>query len=161
MLNLVGPSGLKTRGAAFNLKAPATVKFGNFTESGWPIADAGVYELWNTDPMGDGSVAPGKDPLEPRLFAGGVQPGHVLTVGIFQKDRRATAKESGQPLCRIALEFDAAANLKAGDALALTITKARHMAEDIGAFSTTVTYDMAAKSHLVDMNIAVGTLSAK
>jgi hypothetical protein len=161
LLNLVGPSGLKTRGAAFNLKAPLSVQFGNFTETTWPIKDLGVYELWNTNPFPyDGSVPAGSDPLEPRLLAGGVKAGNLLTVGIFQKDRRATAKDSGQPLCQIVLEFDATAGLKTGDAVPLTITKSKHMAEDIGAFSETATMEMLQKAHLVDMTIAVGTLHA-
>jgi len=161
LLNLVGPTALKTRGAGFNLKAPVSIRFGNFIESAWPIKDLGVYELWNTDPYpGDGSVAVGSDPLEPKLLAGGVKAGNVLTVGIFQKDRRASAKDSGHPLCQVALEFDASAGLKAGDALPLTITKSKHMAEDIGAFSMTPTAEMVRKANLVEMTIAVGALHA-
>jgi hypothetical protein len=159
LLNLVGPAGLNTRGVGFNVKAPSSVKFGAFTETGFPIKDLGVYELWNTNPWpGDGSVPAGSDPLEPRLLAGGVKAGNLLTVGIFQKDRRATAKDSGKPLCQIALEFDPAAHLNVGDEIPLTITKARHIAEDIGAFSFTPTVDMASKANLVDMPIAVGSL---
>lgn len=161
LLNLVGPAGLKTRGAGFNLKAPAGVQFGNFTETTFPIKDLGVYTLWNTDPYPyDGSVIPGSDPLEPRLLAGGVKAGNLLTVGDFQKDRRATAKDSGQPLFQIALEFDATAPLKAGDVLALTITKAKLIPEDIGAFSGNPTLEMIQKSVMQDMTLAVGALHA-
>ena len=161
LLNLVGPAGLKTRGAGFNLKAPASIHFGSFVESAWPIKDLGVYELWNTDPYpNDGSVAVGSDPLEPRLLAGGVKAGNVLTVGIFQKDRRASAKDSGHPLCQVALEFEASAGLMAGDVLLLTITKSKHMAEDIGAFSITPTAEMVRKANLVEMTVAVGALHA-
>lgn len=161
LLNLVGPSGLKSRGAAFNLKAPAGIKFGNFSESTWPVKDLGVYELWNTDPYPyDGSVLPGSDPLEPKLLAGGVKTGNVLTVGVFQKDRRATAKDSGQPLFQVALEFDATAGLNAGDTLSLSIAKSKHMAEDMGAFSVKPTMEMLQKAVLVDMTIAVGVLRA-
>ncbi|HJW71362.1 MAG TPA: hypothetical protein VJ486_00785 [Geothrix sp.] len=162
LLNLLGPTGLKTRGAGFNLVAPSGITFGNFTESGFPIKDMGTYELWNTDPWpGDGSVTPGSDPLEPKLLAGGVKAGNLLTVGIFQKDRRATAKESGRPLCQIALEFDPASPLKAGDPIPLSITKAKHMAEDIGAFAVSPTWEMTQKAVLVEMTIAVGELRAK
>ncbi len=161
LLNLVGPSGLKTRGAGFNLQLPASVKAGNFTESGFPIKDLGVYELFNSDPFPhDGSVPPGSDPLEPRLFGGGLKTGNLLTVGIFQKDRRLAAKDSGAALCQIALEFDAAANLSAGDTLPLAITKARHIPEDIGAFSVSPTREMAQKGVMADMTIAVGMLRA-
>jgi len=102
----------------------------------------------------------GSDPLEPRLLAGGVKAGNVLTVGIFQKDRRASAKDSGHPLCQVALEFEASAGLMAGDVLLLTITKSKHMAEDIGAFSITPTAEMVRKANLVEMTVAVGALHA-
>ena len=167
VLDLVGPSGLKTRGVGFNLQlpAPAPVLFGRFLSddrvaTGLPVQDTGVYFLLNSDPANDGSLPPGSDPLEPKLLVGGVKKGGFLTVGIFQKDRRVAAKESGRPLCRIALEFDPAAHLNAGDRIPLTITKSRYMAEDIGVFSPHPTYDMAAKAHLLDMALAVGTLSA-
>ena len=161
LLNLVGPAGLKTRGVGFNLKAPAAVRFGDFAETHWPIKDLGIYELWNTTPYpGDGSVTPGSDPLEPKLLAGGVKTGNVLTVGIFQKDRRATAKDSGHALCQIALEFDPAANLSAGDAVTLALTKAKYMDEDIGAFAISPTLEMAQKAVLKDMAISVGVLRA-
>ncbi len=169
VLNLVGPTGLKTRGAGFNLQAPSSVKYGTFHidipgtrhATDFPISDAGVFELLNTDPRDPWTGEPiPSHPLEPTLLAGGVKGGHILTVGIFQKDRRASAKESGVPLARIALEFDAAAGLHAGDALPLAILKARHQAEDIGPFSVNPTVAMVEKAHLVDMPIAVGVLRA-
>lgn len=162
LLNLVGPSGLKTRGVGFNLQLPASVKAGNFSESGYPIRDMGVYELFNTDPYPhDGSVLPGSDPLEPKLLAGGVKSGNLLTVGIFQKDRRATAKDSGIPLCQIALELDPSMGANSGETLALAIRKARFVAEDVGAFSVAPTAEMAQKAVMVDASIAVGTLRAQ
>jgi hypothetical protein len=158
-----------TRGAGFNLVAPSAVKYGTFHvditgtthATDFPIADTGVYELFNTDPRDPWTGDPiPRNPLEPTLLVGGFKAGHLLTVGIFQKDRRASAKESGQALCRIALEFDATAGLKAGDLLALTVPKARYQAEDIGAFSVSPTLEMAEKAHLVPMTVAVGTLRA-
>jgi hypothetical protein len=154
VLELVGPHGLMTRGAAFNLAAPPAVHFLRFDSTGFPVEDAGVYELLNTAPWD----AP--DPLEPRLLAGGVKSGNVLTVGVFQKDRRATAKESGRPLFRIALELDPSAKSMAGDKLPLSIVKARFMAEDVGAFSVDPTIEMAQKAHLVDMPVSIGELHA-
>lgn len=153
ILDLVGPSGLKTRGTGFNLVAPASIHFGRFDETGFPLRDGGVYDLLNTDPTGD--------PLEPALLAGGVKPGNLLTVAVFQKDRRATAKDSGSVLFQIAFDFDPTAGLHAGDRLPLAVLKAKYMAEDIGAFSVNPTYEMIAKAHLVDMDLAVGSLSAK
>lgn len=170
LLNLVGPSGLMTRGVAFNLQLPSTVRVGTFHvdipntdhSTDFPIRDMGVYQLLNTTPgLGWYPYTPGiRSPLEPTLLAGGVKKGNLLTVGIFQKDRRESAKDSGQPLCQIALEFDPAAQLSAGDALPLVITKAKYMAEDIGAFSITPTQEMIQKANLVNAVIAVGTLHA-
>jgi hypothetical protein len=159
VLNLVGPSGLMTRGAGFNLVAPAGIRFGTFPSANpvpdigvpdFPIRDTGVYELKNTDNTGD--------PLEPVLLAGGVKPGNLLTVGIFQKDRRASAKDSGVPLCQIALELDPAGHLDAGASLPLSVVKAKYIAEDIGAFSITPTTEMVAKAKPVNFSIAVGQL---
>lgn len=154
VLNLVGPAGLMSRGAGFNLKAPASVRFVRFTETDFPVKDGGVYELGNTAPVGE------LNPLEPVLLAGGVKPGNLLTVGIFQKDRRANAKDSGAPLLQIAFELDAAADLTVGQELPLAITKSKYQAEDIGAFSVTPTYEMIAKAPLEDMSIALGSLRA-
>jgi hypothetical protein len=144
-----------TRGAGFNLVAPEAIRFGRFGPSAFPIEDAGVYELRNTEPPGD------PDPLEPVLLAGGVKAGNLLTVGIFQKDRRATAKDSGVPLARIALELREGATLPSGEALPLTVTKAKYVAEDIGAFDWTATREMVEKSKPVDFDLAVGTLVAE
>ena len=161
VLDLVGPSGLMTRGAGFNLVAPAGIRFGTFPSAhpvpdagvaDFPIRDTGVYELKNMDDTGD--------PLEPVLLAGGVKPGNLLTVGIFQKDRRATAKDSGVPLCQIALELDPSHPLEAGASLPLSVVKAKYIAEDIGAFSVTPTAEMAEKAKPVNFSIALGQLRA-
>jgi hypothetical protein len=153
VLALVGPAGLPSRGAGFNLRAAAGVRFGSFASSGVPVEDAGVYELLNQDGTGD--------PLEPVLLAAGVKPGNLLTAGIFQKDRRRSAKDSGAPLARIALELDPAAPPRQGAALALTVTKARYSPEDIGAFSPSPTLEMVAKGRALDFDLAVGTLRAR
>lgn len=153
VLNLVGPSGLLSRGAGFNLQAGA-IHFGKFDETDFPIKDGGVYELKNI-------VSPTGNPPEAVLLAGGVKPGNLLTVGAFQKDRTVTAKDSGATLFQIALEFDGTANLSAGDAIPLSITKAKYMAEDIGGSDFNLSYEKIAKARLVDMSIALGTLVAK
>lgn len=156
VLNLVGPSGLLSRGAGFNLKAPAAVRFARFDGSDFPLKEGGVYELKNVAPVGE------PDPLEPVLLAGAVKAGNLLTVGAFQKDRRASAKDSGASLFQIALELDAAAGLRVGEALPLRITKAGHIAEDIGVLREDAqpTYDMLEKARLVPMQIELGTLRA-
>lgn len=157
LLDLVGPSGTLSRGAGFNLQAPAGVIFGSFGTSGAPIADAGVYELLSSFPTYT---------YEPSLMGGGVKPGNLLTVGIFQKDRSLSAKESGAPLCQIALTFDAKAGLHPGDALPLSVPKARYLPGDIGPTTLTLAtnadyLDAQAKGHMLPMTIAVGTLTAQ
>jgi hypothetical protein len=153
VLNLVGPAGLNSRGAGFNLRAPATVRFGAFAETGQPNKAGGVYELKRY-------VVPTNDPLEPVLVAGGVKPGNLLTVATFQKDRRASAKDSGAMLFQIAIEFDPAAGLRAGDPVPLSVVKAKYMPQDIGVYNATPTAEMKAKAVLLDMSIALGALTA-
>ena len=165
VLNLVGPTGLKTRGAGFNLQAPVPVRFGKFVTqdrvtTDLPIQDTGVYSLLNHDPRDLGNTPIPNDPLEPKLLAGGVKKGNLLTVGIFQKDRYQSAKESGRALCQIALEFDSTSSLTAGDRLELTITKSGYLPEDIGELTVHPTPEKALKGRLVPMPIALGTLSA-
>jgi hypothetical protein len=154
LLNLVGPSGFMTRGAGFNMLAPAAVKFVYFSETNFPLRDLGVYELHNSQPTG----AP--DPLEPVLLAGAVQKNNKLTVAEFQKDRRVAAQDSGVPLFQIALQLDPSAQARVGDVLSLTVTKSKFMAEDIGVFNPNPTVEMVEKSHLQDMVLAVGSLHA-
>lgn len=168
VLNLVGPAGLPSRGAGFNLQAPAGIHFGTFetgdrVTTGLPIRDTGAYFLLNSTPIDPIShePLPTNDPLEPKLLAGGVKAGNLLTVGIFQKDRRVPAKDSGQALCRIALELNPEGGLKAGETVPLTVLKAKYMAEDIGVFSEFPTKDMESKAHLVDLTLALGTLRAR
>jgi hypothetical protein len=191
LLALVGPAGLKTRGAAFNLQLPPTVRVGGFPEFGYesrpdrqlvPVKTTGVYEVRKCTECEKGACdtgtcdaamnvcrsasgcfqnEAGRDPLEPVLVAGGLKPGNLLTVGVFQKDRRAVAKESGTPLFWIALEFDGTAGLLTGTELPLRIARSRYMADDIGAFSVVPTYEQIAKANLLDMQIGLGVLRAK
>jgi len=158
LLDLIGPAGTASRGVGFNVQGPAGVKFGAFQASGgMPIADAGVYEML--------SAYPTTYPYEPSMLGGGVKPGNLLTVGIFQKDRRLSAKDSGAPLCQIALEVDPAANLATGTALPLSVPKARFIPGDIGPTTLTLTaaeyLEAQTKGHLVPMTVAVGTLAAQ
>ena len=149
VLNLVGPSGLKTRGVGLNLQAPLTVKFGAFG-NGLPINDAGVYQLTAT-----GST----DPSEPLAITGGVKKGNLLSVGIYQKDRDQSAKDSGATLCQIAILFDPAAQLAVGTSLPLSVPKAKAVPEDIGAV-TDDQWTLDKKMRMADISIAVGTLTA-
>jgi hypothetical protein len=156
ILNLVGPTGTASRGVGFNLKASEGVHFGTFTETGFPINDTGVYELLSKYPTYH---------LEPKLLAGGVKPGNILTVGIFQKDRRFSPKDSGSTLCQIALELDSTATVNKGDALTLSVPKAKIIPGDIGGsaafpyWASNAEFDDArSKAHAVPISISVGTL---
>jgi hypothetical protein len=149
VLNLVGPSGLMTRGVGFNLQAPAAVRFGVFPNR-LPVNDTGVYQL----------LGGANDPNEPVALIGGIKPGNLLTVGVFQKGREKPAQDSGRALCQIALEFDAAAGPRAGDPIALAIPKAKVIREDIGS-ETDQPGTLAPKVRLADIAIALGTITAK
>jgi len=154
LLDLVGPAGVKTRGAAFNLQLPIGVRARSFDETRFPVRDLGVYELLNSKPY------PAPDPQEPVLLAGAVKPGNLLTVGVFQKDRRVSAKESGVPLFQIALELAPGFALASGQRLDLQITKARFIAEDIGAFNPNGSLEMVQKAVMHDFFPATGELHA-
>jgi hypothetical protein len=149
VLNLVGPSGLLSRGVGFNLQVPATVKVGTFGNH-LPISDLGVYDLLS-------SV---NDPNEAVALGGGLKAGNLLSVGLYQKGRDKSAKDSGAPLCQIALTFDATAGLHAGDAIPLSVVKARIIPEDIGPEAADPT-TMRNKYLMTDISIALGALTAK
>jgi hypothetical protein len=151
VLALVGPTGTATRGVGFNLQAPGGVRWSTFA-GGLPVEDTGVFELKNSTP--DPTLpATAEDPI---LFDGGVMDGNILTVGIFQKDRRYTAKDAGAPLLRIALELKPTS---AKGSIPLVLKKAKVLPGDIGAY-TDSQLDIATKTHLDTITIAVGTLSA-
>ncbi len=149
VLNLVGPSGQLTRGVGFNLKAPSGIRF-EALDGGLPVRDLGVYEVHAAaDPTVD----------EPVAVAGGVKAGNVLTVGVYQKDRRHTAKDSGAPLLQIVLALDTASPPAAGSALPLSVPKAKVIPEDIGLV-TDETFRLDKKMRMADVAVAVGTLTA-
>lgn len=149
VLNLVGPAGTMTRGVGFNLQASPTVKFGTFTNR-LPIRDLGVYDL----------LSAANDPGEPVALVGGVKPGHLLTVGVFQKGREKPAKDSGTALCQIALELDPAAGALVGDPISLSITKAKVIPQDIGTV-TDGPLTLGKKARMADVSIALGKLTVK
>jgi hypothetical protein len=149
VLDLVGPSGTSTRGVGFNIQAPAGVRWSTFA-NGLPAEDTGVFELKNSSPDPTLPLT-AEDPI---LFDGGVMDGNVLTVGIFQKDRRYTAKDAGAPLLRIALEL---IPTSVTGPIPLTVKKAKILPGDIGAY-TDSELDIATKSHLDTISIALGTV---
>jgi hypothetical protein len=149
VLDLRGPPGLQTRGVGFNLKAPAGVRFGAFA-GGLPVEDAGVYQL---------AALGSTDPDEPVALVGGVQPGNVLSVGVFQKDRGWPAQDSGVVLLRIALELDASAGLTSGTPLAVAVMKAKAIPEDIGAIGDDP-YVLKNKLAMQDVAVSIGKVTA-
>ncbi|HJV89500.1 MAG TPA: hypothetical protein VJ623_04270 [Holophagaceae bacterium] len=136
VLNLVGPAGTLGRGAAFTLKGDATrLTWGRI--EGEYIQDAGLLEL-AFDPQ---------DPNDPKLMVGGIN-GDLLMAGAFQKDRGLSPKDLGAPLFRVAIDFKANAGLHPGDAIPLTVVKARMLPDDLSTRQTP------------DITIATGTLIA-
>jgi hypothetical protein len=149
VLALVGPTGTLTRGVGFNVQAPAGVRWSTFT-NGLPAEDTGVFELKNSSP--DPTLpATAEDPI---LFDGAVMGGNVLTVGIFQKDRRYTAKNAGASLLRIAIELVPSTVV---GAIPLTVKKAKILPGDIGAYTDT-DLDIQTKTHLDAIVIDLGTV---
>jgi hypothetical protein len=133
----------------FNLQAPAGVRWSTFT-NGLPAEDTGVFELKNSTP--DPTLPPTAE--DPILFDGGVMDGNILTVGIFQKDRRYTAKDAGSPLLRIAIELVPTSVV---GAIPLTLRKAKMLPGDIGAY-TDSDLDIQTKTHLNTIIIDLGTV---
>jgi hypothetical protein len=150
VLALVGPTGVKTRGVGFNLKADPSVHF-LALDGGLPLEDTGVYQLKAATP--DPTLP--ADIAEPTFLAAGVLPNNVLTVGIFQKDRTVDAVDSSVPVLRIALAL--APGAKSGS-VALQVLKAKFMPADIGG--TTDTISILRKSVLAPADVSVGTLKA-
>jgi hypothetical protein len=150
VLDLVGPADAATRGVGFNLQAPAAIHYGLFP-NGLPINDTGFYVLTSATPP---------PPPEPLAIVGGVLEGHLLSVGIYQKDRAQPAKSGTSPVCQIALEVDLAAGLHAGDAIPLSIPKSKVIPADIGT-SSDDQWTLAHKLKMTDVAIAVGALQAK
>lgn len=122
VLTLLGPAGLKTRGATFTLLADASqVRFLPFSDGSY-VQSAGVYA----------TTAAGR-PEESRvlqLVVGGVQ-GGKLTAGLFQKDLREPAQDSGRALFRIALA--AQPGMAPGTTVSLLLRKAAYVPDDLAA----------------------------
>lgn len=161
VLDLVGPTDQKGRGVGFNLRSDGSVKFARFA-NGTYVNDLGVFALGNkTGPLSMGGGLATQDVF---LAVGGVkEDGKLLTVGVYQKDRRHSAQKLGVPLYQVAIDFDEehAGPLAPGTSLPLTLVRARSIPEDIGENPDSKTFDMFTvydKYRIDDVSIAVGTL---
>ena len=74
-----------------------------------------------------------------------------------QGNQATLSDASGAALCQIALVFDAKAALVPGTVLALTVTKAKVIPEDIGAVDDDP-YFLDKKLNLADIQLKVGTV---
>lgn len=149
VLALVGPAGTPSRGVGFNLQAAESLAFQKFDNDQY-LEDAGRYDL----------LSAADDPTEPVAMAGGVKPGNVLSVGLYQKDRAKSAKDSGAPLCRIALALTQPTARPAGANLELRVLKAKIIPSDIGV-PTDSAFTLDQKLRMAPISVAVGTLTTR
>lgn len=161
VLDLVGPADQKGRGVGFNLRSDGSVKFARFSNGSY-VHDLGVFALGNkTGPV---SIYGGLAAKDVFIAVGGVkEDGKLLTVGVFQKDRRQPAQQLGVPLYQVAIDFDAdrTGPLAPGTRLPLTLVRARSIPGDIGDSPDSKTFDTYTvfdKYRIDDVSIAVGTL---
>jgi hypothetical protein len=157
VLNLVGPSGLKARGVGFNLQKGPGLVFGTFAGGAY-ANDTGVFQLKGTNANFEPYAGTDADPV---LFASApLASGKVLSTGIFQKDRSYPAKDLTQPLVQVVLEV-APPGTSNGSVFpySLQVIKARMIPDDIGGMDFQLTPTVIAKAKLVDIDIAVGTVT--
>jgi hypothetical protein len=158
VLNLVGPSGLKARGVGFNLQKGAGLTFATFANGAY-ANDTGVFELKGSNANFEPYAGTDADPV---LFVSApLAAGDVLSTGIFQKDRSYPAKALTQPLVQIVLEVaqGLAGPGSAAGGLGLKVVKARMIPDDIGGMDFQLTPTVIAKAKLLDIDIAVGTVT--
>ncbi len=164
VLNLVGPSGVSTRGVGFNLQRGTNIRFGTFGNGAY-AHDTGVLELKGSNSNFEPYAGTDADPV---LFASApLPPGNILSTGIFQKDRSFPAKDATQPLVQVAIELVPGSPGVSADATnqtaayGLSVIKARMIPADIGAPDFRLTPEAIAKAKLQDIEIAVGTITGK
>jgi hypothetical protein len=149
VLELHGATGEMTRGVGLNLQGAPGLRFGVF-DSGLPVENGETYTLRRVDSF---------DPNELVAMTGGVLPGNLLSVGVYQKDRSWPARDSGAALLRVIVDFDASAGLAPGTPIALSAVKAKVIPADIGAV-TDDPYVLQQKLRMKDVAVAVGKVVA-
>jgi hypothetical protein len=163
VLNLVGPSNLKSRGVGFNLKRGSGLAFATFSDGAW-AHDTGVFQLKGSNSNFESYAGTAADPV---LFVSApLASGDVLSTGIFQKDRTFAAKSLTQPLVQVAITLapggpGATPSGPGGDSYALQVVKARMVPDDIGGFDFQLTPTVIAKAKMADIDVAVGLINYK
>ena len=162
VLNLVGPSGLQTRGVGFNLKKGMGLAFGTFASGGYAF-DTGVFQLKGTNTDFAPYAGTAADPV---LFVSApLKSGDVLSTGIFQKDRNVVPKDSAAPLVQVAVtlgdftKLDLATVNASADPYGVHVVKARLVPADIGGW-TSPDAELVAKAKMQDITIDTGTITA-
>lgn len=170
VLNLLGPTGGQGRGVGFNLQSDGSVAFHAFADptntiSGKNYVKPGtVYKLG----LGPGNAFETRLTYlaQPVLAVGGVkQGGKLLTVGVYQKDRvQPAASFDSTPLLQIGLDLPTTGGPVVGQAIPLTMVRARAIPADIGQVPQTALDSWGSviqKFAMEDIQIAVGSLHAQ
>ena len=163
VLNLVGPSGLQTRGVGFNLKKGMGLAFAKFPSGAYAL-DTGVFQLKGTNTDFESYAGTAADPV---LFVSApLKAGDVLSTGIFQKDRTNVPKDSAAPLVQVAVtlgdfsKLDVATVNASSDPYGVHVIKARIVPADIGGMDFQLSADVIAKAKMQDISIDTGTITA-
>lgn len=138
VLNLVGPSGTKARGAGMNLvmDAKGALAWVKFSDGSY-IKDGGVFSTGSGDA---------------KLLLGGVK-GDKLMVGAFQSKAADPARSVDKPLYGFTFELKSGTNVSAGTPVRIQVGKAQIIPEDIST--------AAALKRLKDVSVAVGEIVLK
>lgn len=162
MLDLVGPSGLQTRGVGFNLEKGMGLAFGRFPSGAYAL-DTHLFQLMGTNTNFESFAGTAADPV---LFVSApLKSGDVLSTGIFQKDRTNVPKDSAAPLVQVAVTLGDFSRLHlatvnaSSDPYGLHVVKARLVPADIGGLDSNLNADVIAKAKMQDITVDTGVLT--
>ena len=163
VLDLVGPADTTSRGVGFNLARGEALAFAKFPSGAYAL-DTGVFQLKGSNSNFEAYAG---TPADPVLFVSApLKGGTVLSTGIFQKDRTFVPKPVVQPLVQVAISLADAASIDrstlpvGGNPYRLSVVKARMIPADIGGANFQLDAETLRKAHLVDVDVAVGTVVA-